>query len=202
MGDTATDNRILKAPRGTVLFRPDQECMGYVAVRSGTVRVSLLAENGREIVLYRVRPGEICLQTFGCLIERRHYSAEGVAESDVELEIIPAGRFHEKIVSDPAFRDQLFSAVALRFADLERLVEDVALTGFVARLARALLRLMDDGGKIHATHEALAMETGSGRAVVSRQLGAFAREGLVEMGRGCIQVRNLEALKDMSHDVA
>ncbi len=55
----------MSVPRGAVLFRPEDPCQGFVLVRSGSIKVSLTAENGREIVLYRVRPGEICLQTFG-----------------------------------------------------------------------------------------------------------------------------------------
>lgn len=184
---------------GDVLFRPEDACMGYVVVREGSVRVSLTAENGREITLYRVRPGEICLQTFGCLIEGRTYSAEGVAETPLVIEIIPRAEFQTRIVSDEDFRNQLFSAVAQRFADLEQLVEDVVLTGFAARLARALLRMADEAGRVVATHETLAMETGSGRAVVSRQLGAFARDGHVVLHRGSIELVGRDVLAAMAH---
>lgn len=188
----------VKASRGDILFRPDDDCFGFVTVRSGTIRVSLTAENGREIVLYRVRPGEVCLQTFGCLIENRPYSAEGIAETDVELDIVPIAEFRTRLGADEAFRDQLLAAVALRFGDMERLVEDVALTGFDARLARALLRLMDADGVVSATHEDLAAEIGSGRAVVSRQLGQFAREGLIGLARGRIELLATELLRDIS----
>ena len=190
----------MAVPRGSVLFRPEQECPGYVVVHSGTVKVSLTAENGREITLYRVRPGDICLQTFGCLINGTTYAAEGVAETDLEIEIVPAGEFQRRVGEDFAFRQQLFSAVATRFADLERLVEDVALSSLEARLARALLRLADPHGIVNGTHEALATEIGSARAAVSRQLGAFARDGLVEVTRGHIAVREPARLELLSHE--
>ena len=79
----------MQVPQGHVLYRPDDECAGFVVVHRGTVKVSLTAENGREIVLYRVRPGEICLQTFGCLVNGTRYSAEAVAETPLELELRP-----------------------------------------------------------------------------------------------------------------
>lgn len=189
----------LSIPRGQVLFRPEQECSGFVVVHSGSIKVSLAAESGREIVLYRVRPGEICLQTFGCLIQGTQYSAEGVAETDLEIEIIPAASFQDKVASDAAFRAQLFNAVATRFYDLERLVEDVALSSIAERLARALLRLADDGGMVTATHEALATEIGSARAVVSRQLGDFQRAGLIDVTRGHIRLQQRAALQALSH---
>lgn len=190
----------LHLPRGTVLFRPEQECAGFVVVSSGTVRVSLTAENGREIVLYRVRPGDVCLQTFGCLVNGRPYSAEGVAETDIAIEIVPASRFQQRVIDDADFRNALFSAVAARFADLERLVEDIALSSLEARLARALLRLADDTGTINATHEAIAVEIGSGRAAVSRQLAILARRGIVEPTRGAIRVADPHSLHAIAAD--
>lgn len=194
-----TEPRLLHFEPGATLFRPSDPCMGFVQVHEGTVRVSLIAENGREITLYRVKPGEVCLQTFSCLVESRPYSAEGVAETPLAIEIIPVPDFQRRIVEDTQFRAQLFAAVAHRFADLEQLVEDVVLTGFEARLARALLRLRDEAGHVSATHEALATETGSGRAVVSRQLGAFAREGYVSMTRGSIVILRADTLEALAH---
>ncbi|MFN3515992.1 MAG: Crp/Fnr family transcriptional regulator [Novosphingobium sp.] len=186
-------------PRGTVLFRPEQACQGFVVVRRGSIKVSLTAENGREIVLYRVSPGEVCLQTFGCLVNGNPYSAEGVTESDCEIEVIPVGEFQRRIESDDAFRQQLFSAVAARFADLERLVEDVALSSIAERLARAILRLAGAGNRLDATHEALATEIGSAREVVSRQLGLFARAGLIALSRGHIDLIDRVGLEALAH---
>ncbi|PCH70265.1 MAG: cyclic nucleotide-binding protein, partial [Rhodobacteraceae bacterium] len=79
----------LSCPAGTVLFRPGQECPGFVRLQSGSIRVTLSAANGREVVLYRVAPGDVCLQTFACLTDGRSYSAEGVAEQDIVGEIMP-----------------------------------------------------------------------------------------------------------------
>ncbi|MBD3730325.1 MAG: Crp/Fnr family transcriptional regulator [Sphingomonadales bacterium] len=184
-------------PRGQVLFRPQEECRGFVIVHQGSIKVSLTGESGREIVLYRVRPGEVCLQTFGCLVKGIAYSAEGVAETDLEIEVVPAGEFHRRVREDEQFRSQLFGAVATRFAELEQLVEDVALSSVEQRLARALLRLADGQRIVHATHEALATEIGSAREVVSRKLGSFARAGLAASERGHIRLLDsagLEAL--------
>jgi len=186
-------------PKGQVLFRPGEDCSGFVVVHSGTIRVSLTGESGREIVLYRVHPGEVCLQTFGCLINHRPYSAEGLAESDLEIELVPAGEFRQRVIEDGEFRERLFAAVAARFDDMERLVEDVALTGLEARVAKSLLRLMDGTRVVTATHESIAAEIGSGRAAVSRTLGQLARRGTIEIGRGAIRILDGPALETLSH---
>ena len=185
----------IECPQGTVLFRADDACKGFVVVHSGRIRVSLTSRSGREVTLYRVGPGDICLQTFSCLVEGRRYAAEGVVEADLAAEIIPPDEFRERLASDDAFRDSILKAVAHRFSDFEQLVEDVALSGLEARLARALLRLADPQGHVTVTHEALAVEVASGRAVISRHLGDFARRGWIALHRGDIEILKPEALK-------
>ena len=191
-------SRSIQVPAGHILFQPGQECGGFVVVHSGVVRVSLTGENGREIVLYRVRPGDICLQTFSALVHGTTYNAEGIAETDLEIEILSPGLFQSRVAGDEAFRGQLFTAVANRFSDMERLVEDVALTGIPARLARALLHMADAGGKVNVRHEVLATEIGTAREVISRQLASFVRGGLIAGTRGDIHLLSPAGLRALA----
>ena len=70
--------RQIAVARGTTLFEPGQSCPGLILLAKGNIKVTLTAANGREVVLYRVHPGDMCLQTFACLVEGRVYSAEGL----------------------------------------------------------------------------------------------------------------------------
>lgn len=184
----------------SVLFRAGDPCRGFFVLHEGTLRVTLTAPNGREIVLYRVTPGDVCLQTFSCLVEGRDYSAQGIAETLLVADILSPDVFHRRLADDSVFRNQVMTAVAHRFADFERLVEDVVLTRFTARLARSLLYLADADDVVLTTHEQLAIETGSGRAVVSRQLARFAAANLVAMARGRITLLDCETLQIISED--
>lgn len=191
--------RRFAARAGDVLFQPGSACPGFLVLDRGTIRVSLTAANGREVVLYRVTAGTVCLQTFTCLVEDRHYSAEGVVEEDVEGELIPAGDFRRRLAEDDGFRVLVFDGVAHRFTEYQRLVEEVALTGFDARLARVLMRL-EVGGFVTATHAALAAETASGRAFVSRRLAEFARGGVVVQEKGGVRITDRRALERIAAD--
>lgn len=186
--DTIEGARPLHMPAGAVLFRPNDACPGFVVVRCGQIKVSLVAESGREIVLYRVRPGEICLQTFACLVRGVSYAAEGRIETDVEGFVIPTARFDRLMAETPAFRNAVFEAVAARFEEFQRVVETLAFSGLETRVARALLALAGAHDEVEATHEAIALEIGSAREAVSRQLAAFARDGLVETQRGKVRI--------------
>lgn len=193
--------RRFAARAGDVLFHPGAACPGFLILERGTIRVTLTAANGREVVLYRVGAGTICLQTFTCLVSGAHYSAEGVVEADVAGEIVPTDQFQARLASDGAFRALVFDGVAQRFAEYQRLVEEVALTGFDQRLARVLLRLAGDDGFVAATHAALASETASGRAFVSRRLAEFAKLGVVEQAKGGVRIADRAGLERIAADI-
>lgn len=192
--------RRIAAPKGTILFRAGEECPGFVRLEEGRIKVTLTGSNGREVVLYRVEPGTVCLQTFSCLIEGHPYGAEGVVEADISGELVPADDFRARMASDEGFRADVLSSVAIRFAEYQQLIEDVALTGFDTRLARVLLRLSNGEGMVAATHSALAAETASGRAFVSRRLAEFARSGLVRQEKGAVRLLDCAGLERIAAD--
>lgn len=192
--------RNFKATAGQSIFSPGQECPGFLRLRTGSIRVTLAGASGREVVLYRVRPGEVCLQTFTCLVDGRVYGAEGVVETDLEGEMIRPNEFHKRLESDKDFRQTLLASVALRFSEYQELVEDVALTAFDARLAKTLLKLTDDQGFVRASHASLAAETASGRAYVTRRLKAFAKQGVVEQRHEGIFIVNKRDLEQIIED--
>ncbi len=192
--------RRFAARAGDVVFHPGAACPGFLILDQGTIRVTLTAPNGREVVLYRVSQGSICLQTFTCLVSGAHYSAEAVVEADVSGEIVPADQFQARLARDDGFRALVFDGVAARFAEYQRLVEEVALTGFDTRLARVLLRLCDGAGFVPVTHAGLAAETASGRAFVSRRLAEFARAGVVEQAKGGVRILDRAGLERIAAD--
>ncbi|NRB33408.1 MAG: Crp/Fnr family transcriptional regulator [Rhodobacteraceae bacterium] len=182
------------APRATAIFQPGQPCPGFVILSQGTIRVSLTRASGRDVVLYRVTPGDVCMHTLSCRIDPHAFAADGVAETDLKGPLVPAETFHQKLAEDAAFRDMILRSVSARFAEYKQLIEDVALMHFDARLAKALLRLTGPDRTMRATHADLASETASGRAYVSRRLAECARQGWVAQQKDGIALLNREAL--------
>ena len=190
--------RSLVASKGKVIFQPGQSCPGFIVLSKGSIKVTLTGSSGREVVLYRVRPGEVCLQTLSCLINDQPYGAEGVAETEVAGQLVPASDFHKKLAEDEVFRDRILSSVAKRFAEYQQLVEEIALTSFDARLANVLLRMVGPSGVVATTHAALATETASGRAYVTRKLAEFAKKGWVKQKDDGIEILNLRELEQVA----
>jgi CRP/FNR family transcriptional regulator len=183
-----------RVPAGTVMFNERTPCTGFPLVLGGAVRVVQQYPNGRELQLYRVKPGESCLVSGSCLLGETAYPASGFAESEVELLIVPPAEFRSLIAEDEAFRAFVFSEFGERMATLMQLVEAIAYQKLDQRLAALLVNRDAEGGEIHATHQALADELGSVREIVTRLLRSFEDRGFVELGRERITLRDPDAL--------
>ena len=188
-------------PAGAVPFRHGDSCESFLFVLSGTVRVHMTSETGREIVLYRVEDGQTCILTTCCLMSNEDYPAEAVTESEVSAVVLPAAGFREMVARSTVFRDFVFSTYGRRIFDLTLLVEEVAFQNIDLRLARFLVEAADTRGQLALTHQEVAVELGSVREVISRQLKEFERRNWVELRRGRIDVLDADALRRVINDV-
>ncbi len=184
----------LQAPAGRLLFDAGQACEALPLVLDGVIRVAKRSEGGREIVLYRVRPGEVCLVTASCLLGGAAYPASGVAETAVTALALPRPLFMRLVEAHAPFREAVFALFAGRLTALMQLVEEVAFRRLDQRLAALLLAR---GPVLAVSHQALADELGSVREIVSRLLGQFEDQGWVRLGRERIEVVRPEGLRGL-----
>lgn len=185
----------VEVPRGRVLFDARQPCRGFPLVLEGSVRVTKTAPNGREILLYRVEPGDGCILSGGCLLGSSDYSATGIAEEDVKLLSVPPALFQQLMIEFEPFRRFVFGMYGGRLAEVMELVEEVAFRRLDVRLAQLLVRR---GPEVRASQQSLAEELGSVREIVSRLLRQFEDRGWVELGRERVSVRDPRALAELA----
>jgi len=192
--------RRIRLPAGAKPFRSGDRCEQYVFVLSGQVRVQMVAESGREIVLYRIGAGDTCVLTTACLLSGEEYPAEATSETEIDALVLPRETFRTLLDRSPAFRDFVFRAYGQRIASLMALIEEVVFRRLDLRLAGWLLERADAGGpQLAITHQQIAVEVGSAREVVSRQLKDFERRGWLMLGRGIIEVADRDALRGFVH---
>ena len=188
---------IVSVPKDTLIFGPGKAPENLLLLLEGTVRVQQTSDQGREIVLYRVHAGESCVLTTACLLAYEDYSAEGIAETDVQAVAIPRAVFDDLISQSQTFRQFVFSAYSRRITDLFVVIEEIAFHRVDIRLAQRLLELAGQDQVIHATHQQMAAELGTAREVISRQLQEFHRRGWVSQTRGTITINNISGLKSL-----
>lgn len=186
--------RVIKLPRGAQIFAPEQTPQNYLLLLTGDIRVSQMSESGREIVLYRVLPGDSCTLTTACLLGGDAYQAEAIAETDIEAVVVPRKAFDDLIGRSAEFRRFVFAAFSHRVSDILKLVDEIAFQRLDVRLADRLLELSAGADELAITHQQLATELGTAREVVSRQLNEFQRRGWVSASRGNLRLNDRDAL--------
>lgn len=189
--------QVIDVPERTVLFRESDPCAGFPFVLEGQIRVARGAPDGRELELYRVGGGELCVVSTGCLFGAIPMTAHGVTDRPTRLMLVDRATLLAWTEFEP-IRLFVLGVMADRMAELMALVEAVAFHRLDQRLARALL---GRGHQIHATHQQLADELGTAREMVSRLLKRFEDQGLLSLGREQISLRNPGTLREISDGV-
>lgn len=183
--------RVLRVVSGATLFDLDYPCTAFIMLTAGAIRVTKPALSGREILLYRVEPGDSCILTVSCLLGKAAYPARGMAEQDLVAYAMSGPFFYQLMASSNAFREFVFRCFSERITHLMALVEEVAFRQLDQRLAALLV---ERGPIIEATHQMVADEVGSAREVVSRILKQFETLGYLRLERGRILITQAAAL--------
>ena len=181
----------VEVPSGAVVFSPGSACGAYLLVLTGSVRVQMIADTGREILLYRVRRGESCVLTTAALVGDEAYAAEGVVEEATSAVTVPRAAFDDLLAVSDVFRRFVFAGFGRRVAEILATMQSAVFHRIEPRLARLLVAA---GRPVTATHREIAAELGTAREVVSRHLKAFERRGLVRLGRGAVEIVDRPAL--------
>jgi CRP/FNR family transcriptional regulator len=195
-----TESRVATVPKDTVIFGPGKAPENLLLLLEGTVRVQQTSDTGREVFLYRVAAGESCVLTTACLLAYEDYSAEGIAETNLRAVLVPRRTFDDLISRSPEFRRFVFTAYSRRITDLFTVIEEIAFRRVDVRLAQKLLAMAGTDGTLQATHQDLALELGSAREVISRQLQEFQRRGWVELGRGVVRITAPAGLRRLAEE--
>jgi len=190
--------QVVTLNKNSTVFQQGDVCSSYYIILGGRVKVFTRAENGREIVLYRLHKGDSCVLTTSCLFGNKNYPAEGETETEVTALAIPASLFNQALQQSAGFRQLVFSAFSAHISDLIVLVEEVAFGKLDVRLAKHLLNQCDAEHTLTSTHQLIATELGSAREVISRQLKELESKGCITVNRGNIQLNDIAALQKIA----
>jgi len=188
----------VKLPKNTTIFYQGASCENYLLVVEGSVKVYTRAMNGREIVLYRVQDGQSCTLTTTCLLANNNYPAEGLTETPVEALVIPLAEFNKGLAESNDFRTFVFNTYGKRLCDIINLVGEVSFNRIDIRLANYLLKNFDHNKTLIVTHQTLAIELGTAREVISRQLKIFEGKNWLQLNRGEITLVNIEKIENLA----
>ena len=195
--DTIDNARLLEAAPDTTLFSGNATCNNFMLILEGTIRIYQTAEDGREITLYRVEAGDLCILSLNSLLKNKSFNAIAVTESNVRALVISSTSFKAMMNEIEPFRDYVISTLTERLCETIYLIQDTAFNHLNMRLACMLGSLFErnQGSTLKITHQELAFELGTTREVISRILKEFERQNCVKLSRGYIELASAAGLQ-------
>ena len=186
----------LTYPKGKNIHN-GEECSGVILVRSGCLRLYMMSEEGKDITLYRLYRGDLCMLSASCVLEAVTFDVFVDAEEDSECCVISGPAFAAVSGKNPDIRIFALETAVSRFSDVMWVMQQILFMSMDRRLA---IFLSDEAARtgsdtIALTHGQIARYMGSAREVVSRMLKYFSGEGIVEVSRGGVTILDKKRLR-------
>jgi len=186
---------------GSPVVSSGYPCNDVLLMGRGKIRVFLASPSGREITLYHLLPGQLCISNVlaattggkSCVNARTVDLTEGAMLSSADFRGLL--RQHDEL------REVVMSAIEHRMAHLFSLIERLCFVRIEARLADYLLshqENMTSDAPVSLTHAEIAAELGSAREVISRTLKQFTEIGAVDARRRNIAIVDGDLLRNIS----
>lgn len=166
---------------GQILFNEGEPCEGVYLLVQGSVKVFKASSSGRQLTLaVETAPATIAEVP---LFDAGPYPASVQAIDPAVTLFIPKGDFRRVCLAHPQLPLQALTIFGRRLRTLVSVIESITFGSVRQRLARTLLELADQaGGKAFSlpwTHQEIALNLGTVREVVSRNLNRFQVDGLI-----------------------
>jgi CRP/FNR family cyclic AMP-dependent transcriptional regulator len=187
-------------PKGSVILFQDDPGDSLFVLRAGRVKVVLIGEDGREVILGVLEPGA----HFGelALIDDQPRSAHVIAMEDAQLLILRREDFRRRVEANPSVAWALLTELSRRLRRADVKIGGLVLLDVPGRIARLLLDLANETGgdtiDKPLTHQTIAQMIGASRETVSRAMKEFQDAGLITVERRRIAVGDRDALEKRS----
>ena len=185
--------------KGTTIH-DGSECSGVFLIRSGCLRVYMMSEKGKDITLYRLYPGDMCMLSASCVLQAITFDVMIDAEEDSECYVISGPAFASVSEDNPKIKIFSLETAVSRFSDVMWVMQQILFMGMDQRLA---IFLSDESKRIGSdviplTHEQIAKYMGSAREVVTRMLKYFVNEGIVQVSRKGVKILDKKRLGQLA----
>ena len=177
-------SQIVSFKKGTNIH-DGNNCTGIILVRTGTLRMYMLSEDGKEITLARLFPGEMCILTASCVLHTVSFDVFVDSEDMSDCVVIGGCAFEDLARRSSEVKVFALETALAAFSDIMWVMQQILFMSMDKRLAIFLLdEVAKNGGDtVKLTHEQIAKYMGSAREVVSRMMKYFVSEGLVASSR-------------------
>ncbi len=175
---------------GEVLMEAGSYIKIMPLIIEGTIKVSREDEEGNELFLYFLRPGETCSMTFTCCMMNKKSEIRTVAEEDTVMIAIPIRYMDEWMSRYQSWENFVMLTYDNRLLEMVKTIDSIAFKKMDERLLEYLEEKAEATGDsvINTTHQQIAFDLNASREAVSRLLKQLEKEDVVELGRNRIKL--------------
>ncbi|MBQ3137595.1 MAG: Crp/Fnr family transcriptional regulator [Clostridia bacterium] len=175
-------------------------CTGLYIVKEGRLRIYMLSDEGKEITLYRLGKGDICMLSACCVLSSITFDVYVDAEQPSDCYMINGNAFNDISERYLEVKNFALEIAVQRFSDVMWIMQQIVFMSMDKRLAIFLLDECNAVGNdfISMTHEQIARHLGTAREVITRLLRHLASDGAVEVTRRGISIINKKKLRDIA----
>lgn len=175
-------------------------CSGVFIVKKGRLRIYMLSEDGKEITLYRLSKGEMCMLSASCVLQSITFDVYVSAEEPSECYRINASAFGDLSERIADVKIYALETAVTRFSDVMWVLQQILFMNMDKRLAIFILDEISASGSdtVSMTHELIARHLGTAREVITRLLKQFSEDGVVEVTRKGILIKDKKALRRLA----
>lgn len=177
------------------------ECTGVILVKTGSLRIYIISEDGKEITLYRLFQGDMCMLSASCVLNSITFDVFVDSEENSECVVVGGCAYAEIAERVPQVKIFALEAAVSRFSDVMWVMQQIMFMSMDKRLAIFLSDEISKSGSdtVSLTHEQIAKYMGSAREVVSRMLKYFSTEGIVEASRKGVKILDKKRLRALTY---
>lgn len=156
----------------------------------GSIKVSREDEEGNELFLYYLQPGETCSMSFTCCLMDKKSEIRTMAEEDTTLIGIPTRYMDLWMTRYPSWKNFVMTSYDRRMMELVRTIDSIAFKKMDERLLDYLEKKAEANKNrtLQATHQEIAYDLNASREAVSRLLKQLEKDGVVALGRNRIEL--------------
>ena len=179
---------IKKFNTGDVILDMDAYVNYIPVVLSGSLKVMRSQEDGREILLYYITPGESCIVSILSGMKQDKSQIRALVEEKAEILMVSIQKAKEWIRKFPEWTDFIFDLYQKRFEGLLNIVNSVAFQKVDARILQLLHQKAElyESNELVVTHQQIADELGITREAASRVLKQLENEEEIKLSRNKI----------------
>ncbi|MCG2460029.1 Crp/Fnr family transcriptional regulator [Flavobacteriaceae bacterium F89] len=160
---------------------------------SGVIKVLREDNNGDELLLYFLEIGDTCAMTLNCCMEQSQSEVRALAETDVEVIMVPVQKMEEWMAKYTSWRHFVLNSYQGRLNEMFETIDSIAFLNMDQRLYKHLKdkARITGNDRIQSTHQQIAYDLHTSRVVVSRLLKTLENRGKIKLNRNFIDIIDL-----------